>query len=158
MCFTGLFEGSARLTSYRTTTLICTLSAISWSIITVLVFPNYSHQTLIDTTGGPFLPVGDWVVYVLAVAGGLTITWMGVLTMVAQGKVSRDLETMHGFPSDVLFSWTMIVWSVGNAAVFAVTSYVSLQLFCGMFLAGAVANHIVFCRDVLPYIREKSEV
>ena len=148
---TGLFDWMARMTSYATMQYLCTIASLSWVILVILVFPDNSlhHLTPGDT---PLVPMGDWVVYVLGILTGCAVTWLGVLVTVATGRVCTNVKLMKGFQPDVLFAYTMIVWSIGSSMTLAVTPYISLYWFCGLTLVGLIANHFYFCYDLLPLI------
>lgn len=148
---TGLFDWMARMTSYTTIQYLQTLASITWVLLIFLAFPNNSLHHF--TPGEePLILMGDWVVYLLGILNGCTATWLGVLVTVSTGKVSRDTKTMNGFEPDVIFAYTMIVWSLSSAISLAITPYVSLYLYCCVTAVGIIANHFCFYYDVLPLI------
>ena len=152
---TGLFDWMARMTSYTTLQYLQTITSITWVILIFLAFPNNSLHHL--TPGEkPLIPMGEWVVYVLGILNGCIATWLGVLVTVATGKVSRDTITLNGFEPDVVFAYTMIVWSLGSSISLAITPYVSLYLYCCVTIVGILANHFCFCYDLLPFIGQCS--
>ena len=151
MVTTGLFDWMARMTSYTMLQYLQTIVSLTWVMLVFLVFPDNSLHEL--TPGQmPLLPVGDWVVYVLGTLTGCCLTWLGVLVTVATGKVSTDNDAMKGFQPDILFAYTMIVWSIGSTVTLAITPYVSLYFFCCLSFVGITVNHFCFCSDLLPYI------
>ena len=151
---TGVLDVMSQILGYEVLLWLQTLLGVGWMLATLLVFPaNSLHRMTPGDTA--LVPTDEWVIYLIGLLGGISTTWMYVLTNVATGKISSDTAAMHGFHPDVLFTVCMVTWSLSNAVTMAVSPFVNLYFLLAITLFELLCCLVHFKRNLLSCLRQE---
>ena len=145
------FYKMVQVFSYRTMVHLFTWLNYVWLFLLLAVFPGDSFQSEFISQA-PIVPAGNWVVYVIALLSGLSITYTLVLSIVTVGRIAGCNQVMHGMKPDVAFALQNVVFSCSFAVFNAITPYVSLYVLVLITFGGLLVQYYCYLNNLLHYM------
>ena len=149
----GIWDNLAKITGYRPLNYLFTAANMAWITLTFVAFTDESsHEPAYKQLPLIALP-GQYLTYIQGILTGFVLTAMNILCQVTVGKISTERKCMNGFDSNVLFSYTMVVYSVSAAVTIAMVPIVGLYGYLFLMLIFLVLNHFSYTLELLYFVR-----